>query len=152
MLVNAIETCTEAATKEFDIAMQKRLLRAASYGMHFAYKDLADTKNIMGGSIANAKADRDGSGGSPEFNNSVGFHFMSMEEHSSSQSPKQQQQQQQQQNQNQPPMEPVPCSQRYRLSRQPTKRFYFLPTKNDYCNNNNVHEVRHLDNQPSVVY
>ena len=39
MLAEAVVTCTEAATREFDVKTQKRLLRAASYGMHFSYKD-----------------------------------------------------------------------------------------------------------------
>lgn len=38
-LISAVESCMEAATKEFDILQQKRLLRAASYGMHFSYKN-----------------------------------------------------------------------------------------------------------------
>jgi hypothetical protein len=49
MLLEAIETCTEAALKEFDIAAQKRLLRAASFGMQFAFKDPNDVRNLMGG-------------------------------------------------------------------------------------------------------
>jgi hypothetical protein len=48
MLAEAIETCTDAAVREFDVAMQKRLLRAASYGMHFAYKD-PQHATILGG-------------------------------------------------------------------------------------------------------
>jgi hypothetical protein len=51
MLSEAIEGCTEAATKEFDIATQKRLLRAASYGMHFAFKNSKGSRNIMGGNL-----------------------------------------------------------------------------------------------------
>ena len=39
MLSEAIEGCIDAAAKEFDIATQKRLLRAASFGMHFAFKE-----------------------------------------------------------------------------------------------------------------
>jgi vacuolar protein sorting-associated protein 16 len=38
LLSEAVESCTESAAKEFDIYTQKRLLRAASYGMHFSYK------------------------------------------------------------------------------------------------------------------
>ncbi len=38
LLMDAIEGCIEAASKEFDVHLQKRLLRAASYGMHFDYK------------------------------------------------------------------------------------------------------------------
>lgn len=49
MLLDAVETCTDAATREFDIDMQKRFLRAASYGMHFSYKDAAGEAKIMGG-------------------------------------------------------------------------------------------------------
>jgi hypothetical protein len=49
-LPEAIETCTDAAMKEFDIVTQKRLLSAASYGMHFAYKNAEDEQGIaMGG-------------------------------------------------------------------------------------------------------
>jgi hypothetical protein len=51
MLYEAIESCAEAAAKEFDIATQKRLLRAASYGMHFSFKDDTESKNIMGGRL-----------------------------------------------------------------------------------------------------
>ena len=43
MLHDAIEVCMDAAVKEFDVNMQKRLLRAASYGMHFSYKNLNGT-------------------------------------------------------------------------------------------------------------
>ncbi len=39
LLMDAIDICVDAAMKEFDVGMQKRLLRAASYGMHFDYKD-----------------------------------------------------------------------------------------------------------------
>jgi hypothetical protein len=49
MLLEAVETCTDAATREFDIAMQKRLLRAASFGMHFSYKETGEEEKIMGG-------------------------------------------------------------------------------------------------------
>lgn len=45
-LTTAIETCLEAATKEFDIVQQKRLLRASSYGMHFSYKN-TEEKGIV---------------------------------------------------------------------------------------------------------
>lgn len=48
MLMDAIEVCIDAASKEFDIGMQKRLLKAASYGMHFDYKD-GNTTTILGG-------------------------------------------------------------------------------------------------------
>jgi hypothetical protein len=48
MLMDAIEICIDAAAKEFDVAMQKRLLKAASYGMHFDYKD-GNTTTILGG-------------------------------------------------------------------------------------------------------
>jgi vacuolar protein sorting-associated protein 16 len=43
MLYDAIETCTDSAMKEYDIHTQKRLLRAASYGMHFTYKAAMNT-------------------------------------------------------------------------------------------------------------
>eukprot|EP00536_Pseudo-nitzschia_multiseries_P008325 jgi/Psemu1/296870/fgenesh1_pm.210_\ len=49
MLSEAIEGCTDAAAREFDIATQKRLLRAASYGMHFTFKNPKGSRNIMGG-------------------------------------------------------------------------------------------------------
>lgn len=57
MLSEAIEGCTDAAAKEFDIATQKRLLRAASYGMHFTFKDPKESRNIMGGSLKDADDD-----------------------------------------------------------------------------------------------
>lgn len=50
-LMEAIETCTEAATKEFDIGTQKRLLGAATYGMHFSYKASDERSCIMGGPL-----------------------------------------------------------------------------------------------------
>lgn len=49
MLSEAIEGCIDAAAREFDIRTQQRLLRAASFGMHFAFKD--DKKAIMGGHL-----------------------------------------------------------------------------------------------------
>ena len=55
MLFEAIESCTEAAAKEFDIATQKRLLRAASYGMHFSFKDPKANRNVMGGPLDETK-------------------------------------------------------------------------------------------------
>lgn len=52
MLSEAIEGCTDAAAKEFDIATQKRLLRAASFGMHFAFKDdPKEKRTVMGGKL-----------------------------------------------------------------------------------------------------
>mmetsp|Transcript_36896 Transcript_36896/g.41534 ORF Transcript_36896/g.41534 Transcript_36896/m.41534 type:complete len:1104 (-) Transcript_36896:41-3352(-) len=51
MLSEAIEGCADAAAKEFDIPTQKRLLRAASYGMHFMFKNSKGSRNVMGGSI-----------------------------------------------------------------------------------------------------
>ncbi|KAL3924107.1 MAG: hypothetical protein SGILL_001250 [Bacillariaceae sp.] len=54
MLSEAIESCTDAAAKEFDISTQKRLLRAASYGMHFMYKTPNEKRSIMGGNIQDA--------------------------------------------------------------------------------------------------
>jgi hypothetical protein len=54
MLLEAIEDCTGAAAREFDIATQKRLLRAASYGMHFIFRSPKERRNIMGGSIQDA--------------------------------------------------------------------------------------------------
>jgi hypothetical protein len=56
MLLEAIETCADAATREFDITMQKRLLRAASFGMHFSYKD-PDQTHVMGGSVVTNEGD-----------------------------------------------------------------------------------------------
>jgi hypothetical protein len=58
MLYEAIESCAEAAAKEFDIASQKRLLRAASYGMHFAFKDPQENRNIMGGRLEESEDDQ----------------------------------------------------------------------------------------------
>lgn len=40
MLTDAIEACTDAAVSEYDVPTQKRLLRAASYGMHFSFRNL----------------------------------------------------------------------------------------------------------------
>ena len=54
MLSDAIEGCIDAAAKEYDIPTQKRLLRAASYGMHFTFKDPKESRNIMGGSLEDA--------------------------------------------------------------------------------------------------
>ena len=51
MLTEAIGVCIDAASREFDIKMQKRLLKAASYGMHFEYKDGAKSRGIMGGRV-----------------------------------------------------------------------------------------------------
>ena len=39
LLEEAILQCVEAAAGEFDVKVQKRMLRAASYGLHFACKD-----------------------------------------------------------------------------------------------------------------
>jgi len=39
LLEEAILGCVEAAVGEFDVTVQKRMLRAASYGLHFACKD-----------------------------------------------------------------------------------------------------------------
>lgn len=51
-LAEAMDVCLTAATREFDIGTQKRLLRAASYGMHFLYKqEDEDETTIMGGPI-----------------------------------------------------------------------------------------------------
>lgn len=38
LLTDAIESCAEAAVREFHVSNQKRLLRAASYGMHFSFR------------------------------------------------------------------------------------------------------------------
>jgi hypothetical protein len=54
MLQDAIQGCVDAAAKEFDIATQQRLLKAASFGMHFAFKnDPKQTRAIMGGGFNN---------------------------------------------------------------------------------------------------
>jgi hypothetical protein len=58
MLLEAIETCADAATRECDVVTQKRLLRAASYGMHFSYKD-PDQATVMGGSVLTNDGDDD---------------------------------------------------------------------------------------------
>ena len=58
MLLEAIETCADAATREYDVVTQKRLLRAASYGMHFSCKD-PDQATIMGGSVLTNNGDDD---------------------------------------------------------------------------------------------
>ena len=61
-LEEAIRTCTEAATKEFDIWTQKRLLRAASYGMHFSYKTPDDETGgsvVMGGPTMRSEGEID---------------------------------------------------------------------------------------------
>ena len=50
MLTEAIEICTDTAAREFDIVTQKRLLRAASFGMHFSYKNTQDN-SVMGGPV-----------------------------------------------------------------------------------------------------
>jgi hypothetical protein len=60
MLSEAIEGCADAAAKEFDITTQKRLLGAASFGMHFAFKDdPKENRTIMGGK-SEEHADGDG--------------------------------------------------------------------------------------------
>lgn len=48
-LETAIAACTEAALREFDIVTQKRLLAAASYGMHYSYKSDDDEQRVLGG-------------------------------------------------------------------------------------------------------
>ena len=46
----AVAACAEAATKEFDIPTQKRLLRAASFGINYEFKSSRDETNLtMGG-------------------------------------------------------------------------------------------------------
>lgn len=57
MLLEAVDTCTDAATREFEIEMQKRLLKAASFGMHFAYKEAGAEEKIMGGRITGEDSD-----------------------------------------------------------------------------------------------
>lgn len=58
-LENAIASCTEAALREFDILTQKRLLAAASFGMHYSYKTTGgengggedDDRRVLGGPL-----------------------------------------------------------------------------------------------------
>eukprot|EP00980_Cylindrotheca_fusiformis_P019550 scaffold6776_cov124-Cylindrotheca_fusiformis.AAC.5 len=58
MLAEAIEGCTEAAAREFDISTQQRLLRAASFGMHFAFKDdPRERRAILGGNTEDPEDD-----------------------------------------------------------------------------------------------
>jgi len=59
MLSEAIDGCSEAATREFDIATQKRLLRAASYGMHFGFKNSKGSRNVMGGNLQEGEDEMD---------------------------------------------------------------------------------------------
>lgn len=59
MLLDAVDTCTDAATREFEIEMQKRLLKAASFGMHFAYKETGAEERIMGGRTTGDLSDDD---------------------------------------------------------------------------------------------
>jgi hypothetical protein len=49
-LMEAIETCAKAATKEHDIATQKRLWGAALHGMHFPHKENDERSCVMVGS------------------------------------------------------------------------------------------------------
>lgn len=59
-LAEAIEGCTDAAAREFDIITQKRLLRAASFGMHFSFKeDRKENRMIMGGRLANGEEENE---------------------------------------------------------------------------------------------
>jgi len=51
----AMESCLEAALREFDIDSQKRLLRATSYGMHFQYRD--DENAVLGGPVDGDEVD-----------------------------------------------------------------------------------------------
>lgn len=61
MLAEAIEGCTDAAAKEFDIVTQKRLLRAASFGMHFSFKDdRKENRMTMGGKTENLEGEDEG--------------------------------------------------------------------------------------------
>jgi vacuolar protein sorting-associated protein 16 len=59
MLLEAIEICADAATREFDVAIQKRLLRAASYGLHFSFKDPDHTCVVGGPGMTNDLNDDD---------------------------------------------------------------------------------------------
>jgi hypothetical protein len=57
----AITSCFEAATNEFDIFTQKRLLRAASFGMHISdKKQVNEERMIVGGSTTISEAEQDG--------------------------------------------------------------------------------------------
>ena len=47
VLVEAVQVCLDAAAKEWNVSTQKRLLRAASYGMQFTYK--TSETMVMGG-------------------------------------------------------------------------------------------------------
>lgn len=49
LIEEAIETCIDAASREFDLSTQKRLLYAASYGMSFSFKELETC--ILGGNV-----------------------------------------------------------------------------------------------------
>jgi hypothetical protein len=53
LIEEAIETCIDAASREFDIYTQKRLLHAASYGMSFTFKEL-DTCILGGNTVFTA--------------------------------------------------------------------------------------------------
>jgi len=56
LLHEAIEACADAAVREFDIPTQKRLLRAASYGMHFSYKNIEDEDRlVVGGPLSGSE-------------------------------------------------------------------------------------------------
>jgi vacuolar protein sorting-associated protein 16 len=52
-LLDGIECCIEAATREYDIVTQKRLLRAASFGLHYSYKRHGD-QAVMGVMVRDA--------------------------------------------------------------------------------------------------
>jgi len=73
-LEEAMDVCIEAAMKEFDVAMQKKLLRAASYGMHFGYKDGNGEGSVMGNNdhdSAHFPQDHGGDGRFDELKNSL---------------------------------------------------------------------------------
>jgi hypothetical protein len=58
ILEEAVSTLIDAAMKEFDMETQKRLLRAASYGMHFAYKNPSfSQRQLVGGPLSGSDPD-----------------------------------------------------------------------------------------------
>jgi hypothetical protein len=56
LLTEAVEICIDAACKEFDSHTQKRLMRAASYGMHFSFKGGVEVNAVLGGSTPMTEA------------------------------------------------------------------------------------------------
>eukprot|EP00584_Thalassiosira_punctigera_P011394 CAMPEP_0172567060 /NCGR_PEP_ID=MMETSP1067-20121228/114430_1 /TAXON_ID=265564 ORGANISM="Thalassiosira punctigera, Strain Tpunct2005C2" /NCGR_SAMPLE_ID=MMETSP1067 /ASSEMBLY_ACC=CAM_ASM_000444 /LENGTH=1182 /DNA_ID=CAMNT_0013358321 /DNA_START=76 /DNA_END=3621 /DNA_ORIENTATION=- len=56
LMDEAVLGCVEAAMGEFDVMVQKRMLRAASYGLHFACKDENARNKLPGRPIPEARA------------------------------------------------------------------------------------------------